>query len=242
MHACVRAREEESFTTTCDLGIDCRSISIMACSLGSRNNRRDDDKGAWARSHYVCLPPDQNFFWPEYESSCISRASCHKDVLVFLLFYHRKKSWGVRAERSREVLRSADLLGSCSSGMARSKILTCMPKTIPPGHYFDFYIVCTIYLNGTNCMRMSLNFVPLVVHCILNMLFPLVKLFVANGDEHPHYSWKKRNTTQQYCSLLVPPGAASNCRKGVSILYLFNTIWRKIQVYLVRILGPFHWQ
>ena len=112
----------------------------------------------------------------------------------------------------------------------------------PPGHYFDFYIVCTIYLNGTNCMRMSLNFVPLVVHCILNMLFPLVKLFVANGDEHPHYSWKKRNTTQQYCSLLVPPGAASNCRKGVSILYLFNTIWRKIQVYLVRILGPFHWQ
>ena len=113
---------------------------------------------------------------------------------------------------------------------------------IPPGHYFDFYIVCTIYLNGTNCMRMSLNFVPLVVHCILNMLFPLVKLFVANGDEHPHYSWKKQNTTQQYCSLLVPPGAASNCRKGVSILYLFNTIWRKIQVYLVRILGPFHWQ
>ena len=58
----------------------------------------------------------------------------------------------------------------------------------PPGHYFDFYIVCTIYLNGTNCMRMSLNFVPLVVHCILNMLFTLVKLFVANGDEHPHYS------------------------------------------------------
>ena len=112
----------------------------------------------------------------------------------------------------------------------------------PPGNYFDFYIVCTIYLNGTNCMRMSLNFVPLVVHCILNMLFPLVKLFVANGDEHPHYSWKKQNTTQQYCSLLVPPGAASNCRKGVSILYLFNTIWRKIQVYLVRILGPFHWQ
>ena len=28
----MRAREEESFTTTCDLGIDCRSISIMACS------------------------------------------------------------------------------------------------------------------------------------------------------------------------------------------------------------------
>ena len=31
----MRAREEESFTaasSTCDLGIDCRSISIMACS------------------------------------------------------------------------------------------------------------------------------------------------------------------------------------------------------------------
>ena len=112
----------------------------------------------------------------------------------------------------------------------------------PPGHYFDFYIVCTIYLNGTNCMKMSLNFVPLVVHCILNMLFTLVKLFVANGDERPHYSWKKRNTTQQYGSLLVPPRAASNCRKGVSILYLSKTIWRKIEVYLVCIFGPIDWQ
>ena len=44
-----------------------------------------------ARMHYVCLPPDQKFFWPEYENSCIFRASCHKDVLVFMLFYHRKK-------------------------------------------------------------------------------------------------------------------------------------------------------
>ena len=43
------------------------------------------------RAHYVCLPPDQNFFWPEYENSCIFRASLARDVLVFLLFYHRKK-------------------------------------------------------------------------------------------------------------------------------------------------------
>ena len=42
-------------------------------------------------AHYVSLPPGQNFFWPEYENSCIFRASCHKDVLVFMLFYHRKK-------------------------------------------------------------------------------------------------------------------------------------------------------
>ena len=90
---------------------------------------------------WICykLPPDPNFFWPEYENSCIFRASCHKDVLVFMLFYHRKKfqSWGVRAERSREGLRSAHLLGSCASGMAGSKILTHMPKTTghaPSGH------------------------------------------------------------------------------------------------------------
>ena len=94
---------------------------------------------ARGRAHYVCLLPDQNFFWPEYENSCIFRASCHKDVLVFMLFYHRKKfqSWGVRAERSREELRSAHLLGSCASGMAGSKILTHMPKTTghaPSGH------------------------------------------------------------------------------------------------------------
>ena len=43
------------------------------------------------RAHYVSLPPGQKFFWPEYENSCIFRASCHKDVLVFMLFYHRKK-------------------------------------------------------------------------------------------------------------------------------------------------------
>ena len=47
--------------------------------------------GRGGGAHYVCLPPDQNFFWPEYENSCIFRASCHKDVLVFMLFYHRKK-------------------------------------------------------------------------------------------------------------------------------------------------------
>ena len=39
--------------------------------------------------------------------------------------------------------------------------------------------------------------------------------------------------TQQYGSLLVPPRAASNCGKGVSILYLFSAIYRKIEVYLV---------
>ena len=47
------------------------------------------------------------------------------------------QSWGVRAERSREGLRSAHLLGSCASGMAGSKILTHMPKTTghaPSGH------------------------------------------------------------------------------------------------------------
>ena len=51
------------------------------------------------------------------------------------------QSWGVRAARSWEGLRSADLLGSCSSGMARSKILTYMPKTIghaPSGHSTDW--------------------------------------------------------------------------------------------------------
>ena len=47
------------------------------------------------------------------------------------------QSWGVRAERSREGLRSAHLLGSCASGMAGGKILTHLPKTTghaPSGH------------------------------------------------------------------------------------------------------------
>ena len=57
----------------------------------------------------------------------------------FCCFTTEKKfqSWGVWAERSRERLRSAHLLGSCTSGMAGSKILTHMPKTTghaPSGH------------------------------------------------------------------------------------------------------------
>ena len=57
----------------------------------------------------------------------------------FCCFTTEKKfqSWGVRAERSREGLRSAHLLGSCASGMAGGKILTHLPKTTghaPSGH------------------------------------------------------------------------------------------------------------
>ena len=57
----------------------------------------------------------------------------------FCCFTPEKKfqSWGVGAERSREGLRLAHLLGSCASGMAGSKILTYMPKTTghaPSGH------------------------------------------------------------------------------------------------------------
>ena len=58
------------------------------CSLARSEMRMP----ARARPHYVSLPPDQKIFWPEYENSCIFRASCHKDVLVFMLFYHRKKN------------------------------------------------------------------------------------------------------------------------------------------------------
>ena len=39
------------------------------------------------------------------------------------------QSWGSWAERWREGIRSANLMGSCSSGMTRSKILTHSPKT-----------------------------------------------------------------------------------------------------------------
>ena len=39
------------------------------------------------------------------------------------------QSWGSWAERWREGIRSANLIGSCSSGMTRSKILTHSPKT-----------------------------------------------------------------------------------------------------------------
>ena len=57
----------------------------------------------------------------------------------FCCFTTEKKfqSWGVGAERSREGLRSAHLLGSCASGMAGGKILTHLPKTTghaPSGH------------------------------------------------------------------------------------------------------------
>ena len=47
------------------------------------------------------------------------------------------QSWGVWAERSWEGLRPANLMGSCSSGMAPSKNLTHMPNTrghAPSGH------------------------------------------------------------------------------------------------------------
>ena len=79
-----------------------------------------------------------------------------------------------------------------------------MEHAHPPGHYFDFNTHCTINPNDTNRCRMSSNMVSIVVHYVLNTLFAVLKLLVANGAERPHYSKKKPYMIQQYGSLIVP--------------------------------------
>ena len=50
---------------------------------------------------------------------------------------------------------------------------------------------------------MFLNFVSKMVDWILNTHFAVEKVDVANGREHPHYYWKKRNMSLLFCCLLI---------------------------------------
>ena len=101
----MRAREEESFTaasSTCDLGIDCRSISIMACSaveITAETTTRTTKEHELARSlacsdilwSHMNNPSglSARYFYYDYVVSFPS--SKHVHVLAFSLAYSRSK-------------------------------------------------------------------------------------------------------------------------------------------------------
>ena len=101
----------------------------------------------------------------------------------FCCFTTEKKfqSWGVRAERSREGLRSAHLLGSCASGMAGGKILTHLPKTTghaPSGHKTEW---------PPNSASFSLGSASKVTWWILRLLSTHI-LEQQGASRVPHWS------------------------------------------------------
>ena len=100
----MRAREEESFTaasSTCDLGIDCRSISIMACSaveITAETTTTKEHEHARSLACSDTLWSHMNnpsglsarYFYYDYVVSFPS--SKHVHVLAFSLAYSHSKA------------------------------------------------------------------------------------------------------------------------------------------------------
>ena len=115
--------------------------AIPGMDLGiGRSSSRFRGKGRAHSGEFAISYPRAKIFFGQNMKIHVYLGPVAIRMCWFLCCFTTEKkfqSWGVRAERSREGLRSAHLLGSCASGMAGGKILTHLPKTTghaPSGH------------------------------------------------------------------------------------------------------------
>ena len=159
------------------------TVALVKVAAGQQCNVGGGTHRTHSGEFVISYPRTQIFFGQNMKIHVYLGPVAIRMCWFLCCFTTEKKfqSWGVRAERSREGLRSAHLLGSCASGMAGGKILTHLPKTTghaPSGHKTEW---------PPNSASFSLGSASKVTWWILRLLSTHI-LEQQGASRVPHWS------------------------------------------------------